>query len=142
MFFSALIDVAGHAGKLDASFEILQEARKKGIDVGIISYSSLMGACSNVWFNRVMSIFVSPSCYQNLKQDAAILACPQLFYLQILYTTSNFYSLGYIKFLTNNFQFTCPGKKLEEGTGIIWKCHKDEDETISVDDECVNYCLV
>lgn len=47
MFFSALIDVAGHAGKLDASFEILQEARKKGIDVGIISYSSLMGACSN-----------------------------------------------------------------------------------------------
>nr|GEV97710.1 pentatricopeptide repeat-containing protein MRL1, chloroplastic isoform X1 [Tanacetum cinerariifolium] len=47
MFFSALIDVAGHAGKLDASFEILQEARNKGIDVGIISYSSLMGACSN-----------------------------------------------------------------------------------------------
>ncbi|KAI7755888.1 hypothetical protein M8C21_026096 [Ambrosia artemisiifolia] len=48
MFFSALIDVAGHAEKLDASFEILQEARNKGIDVGIISYSSLMGACSNV----------------------------------------------------------------------------------------------
>lgn len=47
MFFSALIDVAGHAGKLDASFEILQEARNMGIDVGIISYSSLMGACSN-----------------------------------------------------------------------------------------------
>ncbi|KAJ9562971.1 hypothetical protein OSB04_008131 [Centaurea solstitialis] len=47
MFFSALMDVAGHAGKLDASFEILQEARKRGIDVGIISYSSLMGACSN-----------------------------------------------------------------------------------------------
>nr|XP_043623607.1 pentatricopeptide repeat-containing protein MRL1, chloroplastic [Erigeron canadensis] len=47
MFFSALIDVAGHAGKLDASFEILQEARNKGIDVGIITYSSLMGACSN-----------------------------------------------------------------------------------------------
>ncbi|CAH1423372.1 unnamed protein product [Lactuca virosa] len=47
MFFSALIDVAGHAGKLDASFEILQEAKKGGIDVGIVSYSSLMGACSN-----------------------------------------------------------------------------------------------
>ncbi|KAI3765750.1 hypothetical protein L2E82_15793 [Cichorium intybus] len=47
MFFSALIDVAGHAGKLDASFEILQKARNEGIDVGIISYSSLMGACSN-----------------------------------------------------------------------------------------------
>lgn len=50
MFFSALIDVAGHAGKLDASFEILQEAKKGGIDVGIVSYSSLMGACSNVCF--------------------------------------------------------------------------------------------
>ncbi|KAL4584999.1 hypothetical protein LXL04_009612 [Taraxacum kok-saghyz] len=47
MFFSALIDVAGHGGKLDASFEILQKARSQGIDVGIISYSSLMGACSN-----------------------------------------------------------------------------------------------
>lgn len=49
MFISALIDVAGHAGKVDAAFEILQEARAKGMHVGIISYSSLMGACSNVW---------------------------------------------------------------------------------------------
>ena len=48
MFFSALINVAWHARNLDASFEILQEARNKGIDVGIVSYSSLMGACSNV----------------------------------------------------------------------------------------------
>ncbi|KAK2978321.1 hypothetical protein RJ640_017172 [Escallonia rubra] len=48
MFISALIDVAGHAGKLDAAFEILQEARAGGIHVGIISYSSLMGACSNM----------------------------------------------------------------------------------------------
>lgn len=48
MFISALIDVAGHAGKVDAAFEILQEARAKGMHVGIISYSSLMGACSKV----------------------------------------------------------------------------------------------
>ena len=45
MFFSALIDVAGHAGKLDASFEILQEARNKGIDVGIIFKKDI---CSSV----------------------------------------------------------------------------------------------
>lgn len=48
MFISALIDVAGHAGKVDAAFEILQEARAKGMHIGIISYSSLMGACSKV----------------------------------------------------------------------------------------------
>lgn len=47
-FLSALIDVAGHAGKLDAAFEILQDARKHGKRLGTISYSSLMGACSNV----------------------------------------------------------------------------------------------
>ncbi|KAI8554125.1 hypothetical protein RHMOL_Rhmol05G0073600 [Rhododendron molle] len=46
-FLSALIDVAGHAGKLDAAFEILQDARKHGKRLGTISYSSLMGACSN-----------------------------------------------------------------------------------------------
>ena len=48
MFLSALIDAAGHAEKLDAAFEILQKARVQGIHVGIVSYSSLMGACSNV----------------------------------------------------------------------------------------------
>lgn len=48
IFLSALIDVAGHAGKLDAAFEILGEAKTLGIRVGIVSYSSLMGACSNV----------------------------------------------------------------------------------------------
>ena len=48
MFLSALIDVAGHAGKLDAAFEVIQEARIQGIPLGIVSYSSLMGACSNV----------------------------------------------------------------------------------------------
>ncbi|KAA0045685.1 pentatricopeptide repeat-containing protein MRL1 [Cucumis melo var. makuwa] len=47
IFLSALIDVAGHAGKLDAAFEILGEAKTLGIRVGIVSYSSLMGACSN-----------------------------------------------------------------------------------------------
>lgn len=48
MFLSALIDAAGHAGKLEAAFEILQKARVEEIHVGIVSYSSLMGACSNV----------------------------------------------------------------------------------------------
>lgn len=46
MFISALIDVAGHAGRTDAAVEVLQAARTKGMHVGIISYSSLMGACS------------------------------------------------------------------------------------------------
>lgn len=48
MFISALIDVAGHAGKLDAAFEILQAARVEGVHAGIVAYSSLMGACRNV----------------------------------------------------------------------------------------------
>lgn len=48
MFLSALADVAGHAGKIDAAFEVLKEARTLGIDLGIISYGSLMGACCNV----------------------------------------------------------------------------------------------
>lgn len=48
MFLSALIDVAGHAGKIDDAFEVLNKARNDGMRLGIISYSSLMGACSNV----------------------------------------------------------------------------------------------
>lgn len=48
MFISAMVDVAGHAGKLDTAFEVLKEARNKGISTGTISYSSLMGACCNV----------------------------------------------------------------------------------------------
>jgi pentatricopeptide repeat protein len=48
MFLSALIDVAGHAKKLEAAFDILQEVRKEGIRIGIMTYSSLMGACSKV----------------------------------------------------------------------------------------------
>ncbi|KAK3412640.1 hypothetical protein EUGRSUZ_I01366 [Eucalyptus grandis] len=47
IFLSALIDVAGHAGRVDAAFDILEEARTCGMHLGIISYSSLMGACCN-----------------------------------------------------------------------------------------------
>ncbi|GAB2225075.1 hypothetical protein Droror1_Dr00005860 [Drosera rotundifolia] len=47
MFFSALIDVAGHAGNLDAAFNVLKEARVQIRRLGITVYSSLMGACSN-----------------------------------------------------------------------------------------------
>lgn len=48
MFLSAIVDAAGHSGKLEAAFEILQEAKDRGLRVGTVSYSSLMGACSNV----------------------------------------------------------------------------------------------
>lgn len=48
MFLSTLIDVAGHAGKVDVAFKILQDAKADGIKVGTMSYSSLMGACCNV----------------------------------------------------------------------------------------------
>ncbi|KAI4318332.1 hypothetical protein MLD38_032055 [Melastoma candidum] len=47
IFVSALIDVAGHAKKMNAAFEILEEARAQKMPLSIISYSSLMGACSN-----------------------------------------------------------------------------------------------
>ena len=48
VFFSALIDVAGHAKMLDEAFGILQDAKSQGIRLGTITYSSLMGACCNV----------------------------------------------------------------------------------------------
>lgn len=48
MFLSALVDVAGHARRADAAFEIMKDARAKGLQVGTIAYSSLMGACCNV----------------------------------------------------------------------------------------------
>jgi pentatricopeptide repeat protein len=48
MFLSALVDVAGHAKRADAAFEIMKDARAKGLHVGTIAYSSLMGACCNV----------------------------------------------------------------------------------------------
>ncbi|XP_039154970.1 pentatricopeptide repeat-containing protein MRL1, chloroplastic-like isoform X1 [Eucalyptus grandis] len=47
IFLRALIDVAGHAGRVDAAFDILEEARTCGMHLGIVSYSCLMGACSN-----------------------------------------------------------------------------------------------
>uniref|UniRef100_A0A2P2NUX4 Uncharacterized protein n=1 Tax=Rhizophora mucronata TaxID=61149 RepID=A0A2P2NUX4_RHIMU len=47
---SALINVAGHARKVDAEFEILQEARIQGKQLGVVAYSSSMGACSNQFF--------------------------------------------------------------------------------------------
>ena len=50
VFFSALIDVAGHAGKLETCFDLLKEMEEMKVNRGIIAYSSLMGACSNVSF--------------------------------------------------------------------------------------------
>ncbi|KAH0900786.1 hypothetical protein HID58_040289 [Brassica napus] len=47
VFFSALIDVAGHAKMLEEAFGILQDAKSQGIRLGTITYSSLMGACCN-----------------------------------------------------------------------------------------------
>ena len=49
MFLSTLIDVAGHAGKVDIAFDILKDVRSRGIQPGEMSFSSLMGACSNVY---------------------------------------------------------------------------------------------
>ena len=42
VFLSALVDVAEHAGNLDAAFEVIQEACNEGIHVGIMAYSSVM----------------------------------------------------------------------------------------------------
>ena len=50
MFLSALVDVAGHASRADAAFEIIKDVRAKGFHVGIMTYSSCMGACCNVSF--------------------------------------------------------------------------------------------
>ncbi|TVU31282.1 hypothetical protein EJB05_22963, partial [Eragrostis curvula] len=47
MFLSALVDVAGHARRADAAFEIMKDARAKDLQVGTVAYSSLMGACCN-----------------------------------------------------------------------------------------------
>lgn len=63
MFISAWIDVAGHAGNLDAAFEIIQAARKEGIHAGIIAYSSLMGACCNVCPIQLFNISLFSRCW-------------------------------------------------------------------------------
>ncbi|CAM8981337.1 unnamed protein product [Rhodiola kirilowii] len=58
MFLSALVDVAGHAGKIDAAFEVLRDAKTLGINLGIISYSSLMGACCNAkCWERALEVY-------------------------------------------------------------------------------------
>uniref|UniRef100_A0A0E0EW93 PROP1-like PPR domain-containing protein n=1 Tax=Oryza meridionalis TaxID=40149 RepID=A0A0E0EW93_9ORYZ len=69
MFLSALVDVAGHARRADAAFEIMKDARAKGYQVGTIAYSSLMGACCNAkdWkkalqlFEEIKSIKLMPT---------------------------------------------------------------------------------
>ncbi|VYS64912.1 unnamed protein product [Arabidopsis thaliana] len=69
VFFSALIDVAGHAKMLDEAFGILQDAKSQGIRLGTISYSSLMGACCNAkdWkkalelYEKIKSIKLRPT---------------------------------------------------------------------------------
>ncbi|KAF8655211.1 hypothetical protein HU200_061214 [Digitaria exilis] len=69
MFLSALVDVAGHARRADAAFEIMKDARAKGLHVGIIAYSSLMGACCNAkdWmkalqlYEEIKSINLTPT---------------------------------------------------------------------------------
>ncbi|XP_066386259.1 LOW QUALITY PROTEIN: pentatricopeptide repeat-containing protein MRL1, chloroplastic-like [Miscanthus floridulus] len=69
MFLSALVDVAGHARRADAAFEIMKDARAKGLLVGTIAYSSLMGACCNAedWkkalqlYEEIKSIKLTPS---------------------------------------------------------------------------------
>lgn len=48
VFFCALIDVAGHARKLDTAFAILREMKSTGISPGPSSYNTLMVVCSNV----------------------------------------------------------------------------------------------
>jgi len=48
VFFSALVDVAGHSKDIDKAFSILDNMKKEGIKAKAIVYSSLMGVCSNV----------------------------------------------------------------------------------------------
>lgn len=48
VFFSALVDVAGHSKNIDNAFSILDSMKKEGIKPKAVVYSSLMGVCSNV----------------------------------------------------------------------------------------------
>lgn len=69
MFLSALVDVAGHARRADAAFEIMKDARAKDLQVGTMAYSSLMGACCNAkdWkkalqlYEEIKSVKVIPT---------------------------------------------------------------------------------
>ncbi|XP_057817659.1 pentatricopeptide repeat-containing protein MRL1, chloroplastic isoform X5 [Cryptomeria japonica] len=47
VFYSALIDAAGHAGDIHFGLKILNDAINQGLMPGNVMYSSLMGACSN-----------------------------------------------------------------------------------------------
>ena len=48
VFFSAMIDVAGHSKDIKKAFSMLDSMKKDGLKPGPVVYSSLMGVCSNV----------------------------------------------------------------------------------------------
>lgn len=48
IFFSALVDVAGQATDLEGAFKILDEMKEFGLTPKSITYSAVMGVCSNV----------------------------------------------------------------------------------------------
>lgn len=48
VFFSALIGVAGNAGRIDVAFEFRQEMESMGVTPGLATCSALMRVCSNV----------------------------------------------------------------------------------------------
>lgn len=43
-----MMDVAGHAGKIDVAFAILQEMKNIGTKPSPVTYNTLMVACSKV----------------------------------------------------------------------------------------------
>ncbi|EFJ06857.1 hypothetical protein SELMODRAFT_430328 [Selaginella moellendorffii] len=52
IFFSALIDIAGHGGKFDCTF-VLQEVEKYSLIPGAVIFSSLIGVSSTLlWLTR------------------------------------------------------------------------------------------
>lgn len=54
VFFSALVDVAGHSKDIEKAFSILDSMKKDGMKPGAVVYSSLMGVCSNVIFQSTL----------------------------------------------------------------------------------------
>ncbi|GBG66626.1 hypothetical protein CBR_g66762 [Chara braunii] len=46
VFFSALIDVAGHAGELDVAFGFLEDMQRMGLQADAVVNSALMGVCA------------------------------------------------------------------------------------------------
>jgi pentatricopeptide repeat protein len=59
VFFSALVDVAGHSKDIDKAFSILDNMKKSGIKPGAVVYSSLMGVCSNVMKQTTLLLFLA-----------------------------------------------------------------------------------